>query len=113
MKKQWITAVELIGIGGLPKSPAGVNGRARKEGWERRRKLGVQGKAVEYAIEGLPPDVLNVLRLKENLAEYVVPRNDPLAIWIEAYHQLTDVERSQAIAFLLREGVGTLMKRLS
>ena len=113
MKKQWITAVELIGIGGLPKSPAGVNGRARKAGGERRRKLGVQGKAVEYAIEGLPPDVLNVLRLKENPAEYVVPRNDPLAIWIEAYHQLTDVERSQAIAFLLREGVGTLMKRLS
>ncbi|PNM25253.1 DNA-binding protein [Yersinia enterocolitica] len=112
MKKQWITAAELIGIGGLPNTPAGVNGRARKEGWERRRKLGVQGKAVEYAIEGLPSDVLCVLRLKETPPEYVVRRNDPLAIWIEAYNQLTDAERSRAIAFLLREGVGTLMKRL-
>ncbi len=113
MKKQWFTAVELVGIAGLPSSRAGVNGRARKEGWERRRKAGVQGKAVEYSIEGLPPDVLNVLRLKEMPAEYISQRQDPFAVWIEAYNQLTDSERSQIVAFLLREGVGALMKRLT
>ncbi|EEP96852.1 hypothetical protein yaldo0001_30520 [Yersinia aldovae ATCC 35236] len=67
---------------------------------------------MEYSIEGLPPDVLNVLRLQETTAEYTLPRQDPLAVWIEAYNQLTDAERSQVVAFLLREGVGTLIKRL-
>ncbi|CNH89374.1 DNA-binding protein [Yersinia pekkanenii] len=112
MEKQWITATELAGIAGLPKSTAGIHGKARREGWERRRKRGVQGKAVEYAVESLPLGVLNVLRLRESPAEYVLQRQEPLTVWIEAYHQLTDAERVQAIAFLLREGVGALMKRL-
>lgn len=112
MEKEWFTAMELAGIAGLPKSTAGVHDKARREEWERRRKQGVQGKALEYAIESLPPSVLNVLRLKEKPAEYVLQRQDPLAVWVEAYYQLTDDERQQAIAFLLREGIDALMKRL-
>ncbi|WP_275431511.1 DNA-binding protein, partial [Klebsiella pneumoniae] len=54
MKKEWYTAKELVGLAGLPNSPQGVNLMARREGWENRRKRGVQGKAVEYSVKSLP-----------------------------------------------------------
>lgn len=112
MKKEWFAAKELIGIAGLPSSTQGINFMARSDGWEQRRRRGVQGKALEYHINSLPDDVLNVLSLKENVAEYVVKRQDPLAVWIEAYYQLTDSERSKAITFILREGITNMMIRL-
>ena len=112
MKKQWYAAKELIGIAGLPSSPQGINQKARREGWEQRRRLGVQGKAVEYHIDNLPILALNQLHLHEDTPEYLTSRQDPLAIWIEAYYQLTETEREQVIAFIFREGIGNLIARL-
>ncbi|PHZ23181.1 DNA-binding protein [Yersinia massiliensis] len=112
MKKEWFAAKELAGLEGLPSSPQGINLMAKREGWEQRRRRGVQGKAVEYHVESLPSSIVNSLQLREEPAQYTPTRQDPVNIWIEAYYQLTEAERAQVIAFLLREGVGTLMKRL-
>lgn len=64
MKKEWFAAKELAGLDGLPSSPQGVNLMAKREGWEQRRRRGVQGKAVEYHIESLPHTILNSLQFK-------------------------------------------------
>lgn len=38
MKKEWYTAMELTGLGGLPKSPQGVNAKAKRESWKKQKK---------------------------------------------------------------------------
>ncbi|CNI26907.1 DNA-binding protein [Yersinia ruckeri] len=113
MKKQWFSAKELTGIAGLPSSPQGINQMARREDWELRRRRGVQGKAIEYHINSLPSQVLELIRMREEPAEYVIARQDPLQVWIEAYYQLTEAERELVIAFIFREGVGKLLARLA
>ncbi|KMW71489.1 DNA-binding protein [Photorhabdus luminescens subsp. luminescens] len=109
MKKEWYSAKELVGIAGLPSSPQGINLMARREGWEYRRKRGVQGKALEYHINSLPEDVLNVLSVGESTIDYANKRQDPFLIWIEAYYQLTKVEREKIVKFILREGLAKLI----
>ncbi|WP_350305773.1 DNA-binding protein [Photorhabdus viridis] len=109
MKKEWYSAKELVGIAGLPSSPQGINLMARREGWEYRRKLGVQGKALEYHINSLPEDVLNMLSVGENTIDYANKRQDPFLIWVEAYYQLTKVEREKIVKFILREGLAKLI----
>ncbi|OCA52529.1 DNA-binding protein [Photorhabdus namnaonensis] len=109
MKKEWYSAKELVGIAGLPSSPQGINLMARREGWEYRRKRGVQGKALEYHINSLPEDVLNVLSVGESTVDYANKRQDPFLIWIEAYYQLTKVEREKIVKFILREGLAKLI----
>lgn len=84
MKKEWFAAKELAGLDGLPSSPQGVNLMAKREGWEQRRRRGVQGKAVEYHIESLPTTILNSLQLREDPAKYTPTRQDPLSLWVEA-----------------------------
>ncbi|TDB61257.1 DNA-binding protein [Photorhabdus khanii] len=109
MKKEWYSAKELVGIAGLPSSPQGINLMARREEWEYRRKLGVQGKALEYHINSLPEDVLNMLSVGENTVDYANKRQDPFLIWVEAYYQLTKVEREKIVKFILREGLAKLI----
>ncbi|PQQ37283.1 DNA-binding protein [Photorhabdus luminescens] len=99
----------MVGIAGLPSSPQGINLMARREGWEYRRKRGVQGKALEYHINSLPEDVLNVLSVGESTIDYTNKRQDPFLIWIEAYYQLTKVEREKIVKFILREGLAKLI----
>lgn len=84
MKKEWDTAKELAGLVGLPSSPQGINLMARREGWEQRRKRGVQGKAVEYHVSSLPEDVFNVLSLNDNSIDYrgKGKRQDAFLIWV-------------------------------
>lgn len=113
MKKEWFSAKELVGISGLPTSTQGINLMARRENWECRRRKGVQGRALEYHISSLPPAVLNVLCLQEQSGEYLLQRQDPLAVWMESYYQLTVEEREKLITFILREGVSRLLDRLS
>ncbi|PHM29636.1 DNA-binding protein [Xenorhabdus budapestensis] len=111
MKKEWYSAKELIGLAGLPSSPQGVNLMARREGWEQRRKRGVQGKALEYHINSLPEDVLSVLTVSENSVEhYRNKRQDPFMIWVEAYYQLTKPERERMVKFILRKGLTSIVQ---
>ncbi len=113
MKKEWFAAKELTGVAGLPSSPQGINLMARREGWNSRRRKGVQGKALEYHIDSLPAGTRNLLVLKEEPASYQVERKDPLVVWIEYYYHLTECEREKVLAFLIREGIGSLLARIS
>lgn len=113
MKNEWFAAKELTGIAGLPSSTQGINLMARREGWVSRRRKGVQGKALEYHIDSLPANVRKLLILREEPAIYEVERQDPLAVWIEYYYHLSDSERALVMAFLLREGVGSLLAWIS
>lgn len=112
MKQEWFAAKELAGVGGLPTTPQGINGMARRESWAKRKRSGVQGRAVEYHIQSLPPAVLSSLSIQERSAEYVIKRQDPFSVWIESYNQLTDDERQKVIAIIMREGVAGMMHRL-
>ncbi|MDW5502319.1 DNA-binding protein [Pseudomonas lundensis] len=113
MNKEWFAAKELTGVAGLPSSPQGINLMARREGWISRRRKGVQGKALEYHIDSLPKGSRNILILKEESAVYETERKDPLTVWIEYYYHLTASEREKVLAFLMREGIGSLLARIS
>lgn len=113
MKKEWFAAKELTGKEGLPTSTQGVHGMARRLCWIKRRRRGVQGRAVEYHIDSLPVNTIASLAMNEHSAEYVyTSHQDPLAIWIESYKQLREPERETMIAFIVREGVSEVLNRL-
>ncbi|GKV81484.1 putative DNA-binding transcriptional regulator [Pectobacterium versatile] len=115
MDKEWFATSELVGVGGLPKSPQGLNKRARDDGWEKRRRKGVQGRGVEYSIRSLPNEVRNSLLVKENPpTEYYRIDNEPtlLSSWVHIFHQLSVDERSRLINFILREGTIAMLSRL-
>lgn len=114
MRKEWFTAKELIGIAGLPKTPQAVNQRARNEKWVKRKRLGVQGKALEYHISSLPAEVLHFLETSQHAREqrpdYYSGKNDPFTIWLTAYNQFTEEERDRVINLIVRNGISGLIK---
>ncbi|WP_192457688.1 DNA-binding protein [Musicola keenii] len=112
MKKEWFATSELVGVGGLPKSRQGLNKRAREDGWEKRRRKGVQGRGVEYSIHSLPQTVQQTLLVRETSGEYSVKSSDMLSVWIQIYQQLSVPEREKLIAFIMREGVSATLKQL-
>ncbi|WJV54498.1 DNA-binding protein [Pectobacteriaceae bacterium CE90] len=112
MKKEWFATSELVGIGGLPKSRQGLNKRAREDGWEKRRRKGVQGRGVEYSIHSLPQPVQHSLLIQESSEEYVVKQPDMLAVWIQIYQQLSASEREKLIGYIMREGVSATLRHL-
>ncbi|PWC15544.1 Cro/Cl family transcriptional regulator [Brenneria roseae subsp. roseae] len=114
MDKEWFSTSELVGIGGLPKSPQGLNKRARDDGWEKRRRKGVQGRGVEYSIRSLPHEVRSSLVMKESMSpEYRVEKEPALLVsWIHIFNQLSESEQSQLINFILREGTRAMLSRL-
>ncbi|MEH2920509.1 DNA-binding protein [Samsonia erythrinae] len=115
MDKEWFATSELVGVGGLPKSPQGLNKRARDDGWEKRRRKGVQGRGVEYSIRSLPHEVRNSLLMRENSpTEYYRFDNEPtlLSSWVHIFHQLSVDERTRLINFILREGTVAMLSRL-
>ncbi|KAB7895130.1 putative DNA-binding transcriptional regulator [Rouxiella sp. S1S-2] len=114
MKKEWFAAKDLVGINGLPTSTQGIHGMARRQGWEKRRRMGVQGRAVEYHIDSLPNMTKPALIIQEKSAEYLCASyHDPLLIWIESYKQLSEAEREQIVSFIVREGMTAMIKRIS
>lgn len=114
MKKEWYAAKELVEFEGLPSSTQGIHDMARRQSWVKRRRWGVQGRAVEYHIDALPIKPMNNLEMKEPSADYVYTKyQDPLAIWLESYKQLDDDERDAIIKFIVREGMSEVLARLS
>lgn len=114
MDKEWFAPHELVGVAGLPKSPQGLNKRAREDGWEKRRRKGVQGRAVEYALRSLPSEVRSSLLMEETSAPvYQSHKETPLLTsWMHIFHQLSERERSSLINFVLREGAVAMLSRL-
>ncbi|PWC09520.1 Cro/Cl family transcriptional regulator [Brenneria roseae subsp. americana] len=114
MDKEWFSTSELVGIGGLPKSPQGLNKRARDDGWEKRRRKGVQGRGVEYSIRSLPHEVRSSLVMEESMSPAYRVEKEPalLVSWIHIFNQLSESEQSQLINFILREGTRAMLSRL-
>ncbi|BES83497.1 hypothetical protein PEC302107_39970 [Pectobacterium araliae] len=113
MKKEWFATSELVGVGGLPKSRQGLNKRAREDGWEKRRRKGVQGRGVEYSIHSLPETVRKSLLLLEiEPSAYSARQPAALAVWMQIYQQLSEKERDELIAYILRVGVSTTLSQL-
>lgn len=69
----WITAKELIEFPGVPNSSVGIRKMAEREGWESRRKQGVQGRAIEFTVKSLPAVTQTAIIKKNtvNLADKV------------------------------------------
>lgn len=113
MKKEWFSTNGLTGIAGLPSTIQGINQKARREHWTSRKRLGIQGKALEYHIDSIPDKAKNILRAHENGAQYMANGNDPFTIWVTAYNQLTPSERDQIITLIVRSGVIGLMAKIN
>ncbi|QQG27911.1 putative DNA-binding transcriptional regulator [Pectobacterium carotovorum] len=112
MKKEWFATSELVGVGGLPKSRQGLNKRAREDGWEKRRRKGVQGRGVEYSIHSLPDTVKKSLLLEIEPSAYAAKQPAALAVWMKIYQQLSEKERDELITYILRVGVSTTLSQL-
>ncbi|QOL13315.1 DNA-binding protein [Dickeya dianthicola] len=112
MEKAWFTTNELLGVAGLPKSRQGLNKRAKENGWEKRRRKGVQGKGVEYAIWSLPTEVKTTL-MQETAPDYAGKSATVQEhTWVQIYHQLSVEERTRLIGHILREGAMSMLARL-
>lgn len=61
---EWFSINDVLGLAGLPSSVMGVHKMAKREGWVSRRKEGVRGKALEFAVSSLPPTVQAALLRK-------------------------------------------------
>lgn len=109
MKKMWFSSSELVNIDGLPSTIQGINQKARKEHWRSQKRLGVQGKAVEYHIDSLPTNVREKLKLLETSADYTPTERDPFHIWFEVYNQLMPKEKELISAWLIRNGISKLI----
>ncbi|MFC3394338.1 DNA-binding protein [Brenneria rubrifaciens] len=112
MKKEWFATSELVGVGGLPKSRQGLNKRAREDGWEKRRRKGVQGRGVEYSIHSLPDSVRKSLLQESDSPSYSIRQPATLTIWMQIYSQLTEKERNSLISYILRVGVSATLNQL-
>jgi len=40
---EWFSAIELVGLAGMPSTPQGINKKAKQEGWHKQKKMGKQG----------------------------------------------------------------------
>ncbi|SQI43452.1 Mu DNA-binding domain [Leminorella richardii] len=114
MKKEWFSTHELTRLDGLPSTIQGINQKARREHWKSRKRVGVQGKALEYHIDSVPEKVRAALFAKEESDKYGVSvgMNDPLVVWVTAYNQLTVAERERLISLIVRDGITGLMERI-
>lgn len=110
MKKEWYAAKELAGIPGFPSSPQRINLRAKRDDWKKRRRSGVQGKALEYHIDNLPDNILNILKLKEKNVQYHVNKRESSSILIEAIERLTESKREKVISFITSFGTEGLIE---
>lgn len=61
---QWFSATELAGTPGMPKTAQGVNTKAKKLGWESRKRAG-RGGGKEYPLHVLPDETKAHLLLQQ------------------------------------------------
>ncbi|HDR1291335.1 TPA: hypothetical protein QB359_000997 [Pasteurella multocida] len=67
MQKEWFTAFELEGKGGLPTKATNITRKATKENWEKRQVKGKKGIAFEYHYSSLPEATQKELGFKPSL----------------------------------------------
>ena len=47
---EWLSPTEISELEGMPSTIQGVHKKASREGWQKRKKVGVQGPGVEYEV---------------------------------------------------------------
>lgn len=72
-EEQWFTAKELAGLQGLPGTQQNVTAKAKREGWESRKRSG-QGGGREYAFSSLPVETQAALLKQQAPEPTPVPR---------------------------------------
>jgi putative transposase len=107
----WVSAQQLAGLPGMPKTDRGVRIAAASECWESRDKA--RGKGLEYAVGGLPAETRKALQaakiqgaLTEAGTEAVAA---PISVVVRREEDLTDAER---LARDARNGVKTAIRRM-
>lgn len=122
--KEWFSAKELAGVGGLSKYPTNVTRHAKKEKWETRPMQGVKGGGFEYNIKSLPIETQQALLIKTTpeqtaVALQKIEETRPLAsneiwqLWDEASAKAQEQAKIKlgtmfAVANLVESGVNVL-----
>jgi Mu DNA-binding domain len=109
MKNKWFTPKEITTMPGMPTTIQGVHKRAKREGWLSRRKLGVQGPAIEFCMVVSEESH----HVSENSGVYQSPlltsEQDLRAVWLAVFNQLTEKNRTLLINNILQYGVYQLI----
>lgn len=111
MTKMWYSSKELILIEGLPSTIQGINRKARTEGWQSRKRSGIQGKALEYHRDSLPDFVKShFMPIQEPDVSYgPITAVEPLQLWVSAFLSLNNDEKELLSSWLMRNGVKELI----
>ncbi|EJU3030160.1 DNA-binding protein [Salmonella enterica] len=112
MTKEWFTAKELQGLGGLPKAANSISRKATLEEWKKRQRKGVKGVAYEYHISSLPVEVQKTLvddvdsKIRHSDGDKKIDVDSRL---ISALSLLTPEEQSTAVEIVRVAGIAGLM----
>lgn len=111
-----MTANELAGLGGLPKSPQGVNTRARSEGWEKRKRAGVKGgKAVEYDLSSIPESTRKLIESELYGVSGALPvqsrsqTDETLSMWDALLNSVSTEKRELLLNHALANGMSSII----
>jgi hypothetical protein len=112
--KEWVTVQELMKIHGLPRTTQGINTKAKKENWERRRRQGMKGNTFEYQVSSLPDWIQSAINEEPATPRVAdtkqVVSNEEEKQWLQVFRILNKDERSQLLYQIQRHGVTSLFK---
>lgn len=101
----WITAQDLMQVSGMPKTAQGIAYKAKSEGWERQRVVGVKGRVYEYNVFSLSIyDQARVLKSKNKImiGNQILDKPEPKeksycadALWAR-WEKATDKQKDKA-----------------
>ncbi|HEN3611029.1 TPA: DNA-binding protein [Yersinia enterocolitica] len=99
MKKEWFSASELLSHPLLPTTTQGIHKKAKRENWIARKRIGIQGKGIEYFIYSFPDNVSTYIYHHSELFERISIQ-EYFDIWINAFKQLTPSERHKLSEYI-------------
>lgn len=110
---EWVPAKILLGLGGLPATPAGLHKRAKNEGWEKRaiRTPGVRGRAYAYRLQDLPGHVQTIVGQNDSLPKTTQKRGLKMETneLVNIIGALSPEEQDLVVYMLKRKGVESLI----
>ncbi|HDT2167815.1 TPA: DNA-binding protein [Escherichia coli] len=110
--QEWVPASELLGVGGLPTSLAGLHKRARNEGWEKRSVTtpGVRGRAFAYRLQDLPEHVAAIVSGQSQATTKPSNKASKANELMKIMDSLNEQEKEIVIHTLKRKGVEKLLE---
>ncbi|HAI2144286.1 TPA: DNA-binding protein [Escherichia coli] len=112
LDQEWILASDLLGVGGLPSSLAGLHKRAKNEGWEKRSVTtpGIRGRAFAYRLSDLPAHVVSIITGSAEIKHQPPQKNGGNSELLELIDTLSQEEQELVIYTLRRKGVEKLLE---